>query len=263
MPARRGPFVLSSLPALAVLLIASAGRAEEPARPFGERGQVALDNIVALSAGGSRFGYPLVLPGSAGASSFAIGYSGILGYSHDTTSHSPGQPGGSSSITNTLWIAPSLDVFVGAHFSVGATIAASYAYGEQSQTSFDGKTVLREGSGYGFAIAPRVGYVIPLGPSFALWPRITIGYTGGHTEYGSATPGGQFFSSNGSLRGIAELGLVARVHPSIYLRAAPELVIGVSESTRTSSVGNRVEDRDSDFAVRLGATAGLGILLGG
>ncbi|UQA56373.1 hypothetical protein [Polyangium aurulentum] len=262
MFARRGLSVLSSLPALAALLVATAGRAEESAKPFGERGQVAFDDIVALTAGGSRFGYPLTLPGSAGSSSFSIGYSGMLGYEHDTTSYSPGQPGGSASVTDTMFLAPSLDVFVGGGFSVGATIAASYAFGKLSQTSFDGETRIMEGSGYGFAIAPRVGYVIPIGPSFALWPRITIGYSGGYTAYDSDTPGAAFTSANGSVRGIAELGLVARVHRMVYLRAAPELVIGVSDASRTGS-GTLQTNESHDFAVRLGARAGLGILLGG
>lgn len=262
MPAPRRLFVLSFLPALAALLVTSAARAEEPAKPFGGRGQVAFDDIVALSVGGSRFGYPLVLPVGMGSGSLGVGYSGILGYSSSTTFRNPGQPGGNKGTTDTMWISPSLDVFVRGHFSVGATLAASYGTGEGEQLDFNGQVQRSKGSGYGFAIAPRVGYVIPLGTSFALWPRLTLGYSGGYTNFESTAPGRSVDWSNQNFRGIAELGLVARLHRYVYLRAAPELVI--SATRRAGSGFNPISgEAQNEFSVRLGATAGVGILLGG
>ncbi|MDI1431482.1 hypothetical protein [Polyangium sorediatum] len=261
MPGHHVLFVLSFLPALAALLAPSTTRAEEPTRPFGSRGQVALDDIVSLSAGGSPLGYPLVLPLGSGSGSFGLGYSGIAGYTRSTTSRTPGQPGGNESTTDMVWLAPSLDVFVGSHFSIGGTVAASYARGSQEVVKFDGRTLRSEGSGFGFAIAPRVGYVVPLGASFALWPRLTLAYGGGDTEYEGETPDAAFLSSNRSIRGIAELGLVARIHRYVYLRAAPSLVVAASRSGGTTSAAILSTD-DQSFTVRLGATAGLGILLG-
>jgi hypothetical protein len=263
MPAPRSLFVVSLFPALAAVLVTSVGRAEEPARSFGERGQVAFDDIVALSAGGTRLGYPLVIPLSGGmGGSAAFGYSGILGYSHAETSRFPGQPGGYAGATDTAWFAPSVDVFVGRHFSLGGTIAASYARFAHEVVRFDGQVERSEGSGYGFAVAPRVGYVIPVGASFAFWPRLTIGYNGGATGSESNLPGGSARSENRSFLGVAELGLVARIHRRVYLRAAPELVLRVSRASGTIpwTSGGHAEDRG--FAVRLGASAGLGVLLG-
>ncbi|MDI1482696.1 hypothetical protein [Polyangium sp. y55x31] len=261
MPGHRVLFVLSFLPALAALLAPSTTRAEESTKPFGSRGQVALDDIVSLSAGGSPLGYPLVLPLGGGMGSIGLGYGGIAGYSRSTTSRTPGQPGGYESTTDVVWFAPSLDVFVGSHFSIGGTVAASYARGAQEVVTFDRGTQRSEGSGFGFAIAPRVGYVVPLGASFALWPRLTLAYGGGDTGFVGETPNAAFRSSNRSIRGIAELGLVARIHRYVYLRAAPTLVVAATRSSVPGAAA-MVMTNDQNFTVRLGATAGLGILLG-
>lgn len=262
MPALRGLSVLSWLPALAALLVAATGRAEAPAKPFGEGGQVAFDDLVAFDLGGGRFGRALVLPAMGGSGISAVGYSGILGYSRDSSTRDLGKPTAYAGTSDTVWFAPSLDVFVGRHFSVGGTIAASHARGSQMRGTVAGPSQNMEGSGYSFTLAPRVGYVIPLSTSLALWPRLTIGYVFGHTRYESNMEEGEFDWSSRSFRGIAELGLVARVHPNVYLRAAPELLIGTYTASGHSVFGSSFTE-GRDFFLRLGATAGIGILLGG
>jgi len=249
--------------ALALALVAPAARAEESPRAFGERKQVALDDIIALGTGGSRFASPPIVPSGMVGGGAPIGYGGMIGYSHDEASRAVGQPGGYQSMADSAWLAPSVDVFVGGHVSIGGTISGSYADSISESFTFDRRVERRMGGGVGFGIGPRVGYVIPLGSSFALWPRLAIGYIGGLYEYELNPQGGAVGWYNSSWRGVADLGLVARVHRNVYLRAAPELVFTMSRfATRNDGSFNAVDDGRS-LAFRVGATAGIGILLGG
>jgi hypothetical protein len=254
MPARRNPLSLCILPALAALLAAPAARAEEPPALFGARGQVALDDIVGLSGGGSRYGYPLTLPLALGTVSY--GFSGVLGYSRNATGPSPTNLDGSQGTASTVWMAPSFDVFVRDRLSIGGAVSASYGWGERTTIVSPLQTQHMEGRGYAYAIVPRIGYAIPFGPSFALWPRLGLGLTGGSTNYASNMAGGDFRSESHTFIADIELGLVARVHRYIYVRASPDLMLRLGRSQSTVSSGQE------NTIVSVGATAGLGILLG-
>lgn len=249
MPARRSLLSLCFLPAFAALFFARAALAEEPQAPFGGRGQVALDNLVGLSSRSSAT-YPIPLP--TGLGSISYGYDGILGYRHETLRSTPNQPGGYASSVDMAWFAPSVDVFVRERLSIGGTIAVSLAHGKSTSNGNLGTPFPVESNGFGFTVMPRIGYAIPLGSTFAVWPRLGIGYSGGLTATTSSNtaPWGERWM------GDAELGLVTRLHRYVYLNVAPRLSVTVN---RISAVpGSRWENT----TIQLGGTAGFGILLG-
>jgi hypothetical protein len=262
MPAHRALFVLSFLPTLAAaLLFASSSFADERQRPFGERGQIALGDIVTLRNGSSSFAYSAAVPFGPGLTTMAVAYDGVLGYVHYDYANAAGSPGGYRSELHSVWLAPSLDAFVGRNVSLGGTVAASYSRGTTQDTAkFNGQFAHSEGTGFGFAVAPRVGYVIPLGESFALWPRLTLGMVRTAARYDSVTAG-SYGSGTLQLRGVAELGLIARIHRNVYLRAAPELAVGYTRYLQYPFGSNNGDNRT--FITSVGASAGIGILFGG
>lgn len=124
-------------------------------------------------------------PTGALGSSTALGGIGFLGpFSISTLSSEMDLSGNHSTYKSTVFaLTPSADVFVTERFSVGAQLGAGII--SSSTTQAQGATV--PGSppspdfssstrGYTVGIAPRVGYVVPLSSSVALWPRIGGGY---------------------------------------------------------------------------------------
>jgi len=68
--------------------------------------------------------------------------------------------------TTTLSVAPAADYFVARNLSVGGMVSLAYA------TSTSGGQVTTSQTTFG--IGPRVGYDIPFGDRFSLWPRIAF-----------------------------------------------------------------------------------------
>ena len=72
---------------------------------------------------------------------------------------------------------PSIDFFVARRLSLGLSVAFSYTIATETPGTSDVTT------------SPRVGYALPLGRHFALWPRLAMGF-----EFGTqgASPSGAF-----------------------------------------------------------------------
>jgi hypothetical protein len=253
MPARRHSLPHCILAALATLFAAPAAFAEEAQAPFGNRGQVALDKIFEVSSSGGSSAPPAIyLP--YGLGSIGYGYRGIAGYMHDSTNTNT--TGGQKSSADMVWLAPSVDVFVHDRVSIGGTLAVSLARGTSTIPGVLGQepqTVT--GTGFGFTVMPRVGYAIPLGSTFALWPRVGFGYGASSASYDDSLMDARPPWTDRWM-GEAELGLVARLHRHVYVNLAPRLALTVN---RTGSESGSRWDRTY---VELGAAAGFGILLG-
>jgi len=251
----RRPAALCPLLALATLLVSPAVRADELRSPFGTRGQVALDDIFTVGVGDTRIGSTLVptltrpLPRS---------YGGIIGYAYDDLSGLPDPAGPHQTKVDTVWFAPSVDVFVGDGLSVGGTIAAMYASGTQRREldGLQGKLVA--GRFGGVTVMPRVGYAIPLGESFALFPRLALGYSFGGEEIVAAHEWDGYGTTSSTCMAMLDVGLVARVHRNVYFRGAPQLSVDVQDVTGHCGIPSRSEDAHVTF----GATVGVGLLFG-
>jgi len=244
---RRRPFALHILAALAALFSASSAYADEPAKPFGERGSIAFDDIFRLGIGRSgvvRSIIPTHLRGEVPS------YGGVIGYSNGD---------GKDSQFDRMWFNPSFDVFVTGGLSIGANVAVmhenithrlGFGVGDDDGFIFVRRTKA-------FTVMPRVGYAIPISPSFALWPRLAIGYIGGYVDKVSHDGSGNREVLSKCMA-VVDVGLVARVHRNIYLRAAPELSIGIETPESRCSLPARSTQLTVDF----GGTVGIGLLFG-
>ena len=145
------------LSAMIVQCNESEARADEPPSPppqhhFGDRGDVVFPLL-----GGS------IDLGGTSAYVSAFGFSRYSGAS------------GAANITTTMVsFAPSADFFVARHFSLGGTVSANYS--RYTYPAEPAQNMLGSSSGtIHVGIAPRVGFVAPLGEHTALWPRLQIG----------------------------------------------------------------------------------------
>jgi hypothetical protein len=90
---------------------------------------------------------------------------------------STGLLGAASTTAGGTSMAPRLafDVFVASGFSVGGAMTYVHSAGTTESTS-DGDPSGEEDlpTVNGFVLAPRVGFAVPLNPTFALWPRAGI-----------------------------------------------------------------------------------------
>ena len=83
------------------------------------------------------------------------------------------------------------------------------------QVGFEGALVGKDDAEKGFLFGGRVGYVVPLGDSAALWPR--LGATFGNTTYQSATDE----LTVSSTRLTASLPVVFTPYPPVLVGVAP------------------------------------------
>jgi hypothetical protein len=254
MPSLRHWFVSYILPAIATLLAASAARADEPPNPFGEAGQVAFDDLVTVGIGGSRIGSTLV---PTLTREFPRNYGGLVGYAYDDLAEDPNMPSGHDTQLDTVWFAPSIDVFAARGLSIGGTLAAAYM-GGRAIIPRDGQAPeLISARGIGFTFLPRVGYAIPLGEHLALWPRLGLGYSIGTMATVSSVREKYAYTAS-TCMAVADVSLVARVHRNIYFRVAPQLSIDMQDITSRCGVPSYSEH----VTVEFGATAGVGLLFG-
>jgi opacity protein-like surface antigen len=194
--------------ALATLSAAPAARAQrELLTPTGGRGQLALDGLVGVRTN---------------LNGIAIG--GPIGFSYSTY-NVDSSPSGQTQTGQTrvgFWIAPQLDYFVVDRLSIGGRIEFQVTTRTDSTTTVVAGTKTTTDTGYpalvDFTLLPRVGYMIPIGSRFAIWPRAAIGFA---MRQNHVTP-----SSNGTFNALAlglDVGFVIRMNETFYLKIQPEM----------------------------------------
>lgn len=253
--------LFSLLAAFLVLFAAPAAFAETPTRPFGASGEVAIEDLVAVRSSGLGF---LGVLGPASSSFGPVAppaLYGIVGYENGEGEIQPGA--GVKVTASNLWVAPSLDVFVTNRVSLGLTAGIARGWGEQ-RLSTQEELPRERGRSYTLAIAPRLGYVFPLGAGFSLWPRLGVGFTGSRADTAQPTSGGaeRTTSTAGGIRwsGGVDLGIIFRPTRHLFFSATPEVsvVYGIAgqmiEGT-TVYVGQSTR-------MRFAGTLGMGVLLG-
>lgn len=215
--------------------------------PFGTQGQVVIPNLV-----GVRTGLPMYFSsgfgtGPAPLTESSLGWGGVVGYTQNSTTYTdPVTAELSVSKGESFWIAPSFDVFVKKNWSLGLAAAGVYATAYISQPNavdFSAETVSA-------AVAPRLGYVVPLGGGLSLWPRVTVGASYAETHYsgGYSWPG----SWTRAVFAGAQLGIVYQPHQRIVLQLTPEISGGRSWNVSQYST--------ESAWVRLGGEATAGVV---
>jgi len=118
-----------------------------------------------------------------------------------------------SSLTS-LGAHPSLDYFVLDHLSIGTSLGIT----RRTWTWFGYDTSQTE-----MSAAPRIGYEIPLGGAFSLWPTAGISYFRAVSE--GSYPGAQW-----SLMGSIRAPLIAHVAKHFFVGGGPSVGVSLNHS---------------------------------
>jgi hypothetical protein len=222
MPARPN-FVAVALAvtvALMSLLTPRTARAErELIVPFHEGGHIVLDQLSGMRINPAN----------------GFSYAGAAGIALRSTRSDSVVPGGpaSETSTTTLWLAPSADVFVTDHLSVGGLVEVAHTWGAVEGT---GRRLELPGA-TSMTFLPRVGFYVPFGDRLGLWPRAGVGWTS--TESASFTSTGGAVTRE-TLRAMVldvDLSLVYRFGETFFMKAGPEIGVTLNGRHTTESMG--------------------------
>jgi hypothetical protein len=180
--------------------------------PAGEKGTLAIDQISGMRA--SQIGQ------TAG-----ISYAGPIGFMHNQLSEHSLDANDNTSTTvnsNSIWLAPSLDLFIIDHLSVGLLAEIMYTWSSEDIPRNPNVTeTVTLPSTTSITLLPRIGYLIALGDRFALWPRLGIGWAHRETVIGNADNAVRD-SFNAPVFDL-DVSVLYRVNETFFLRGAPEV----------------------------------------
>lgn len=189
--------------AIGILLVATPASAQLV--EAGHRGSLVFDDLSGFRAsalGGVSYAGPI------GVSVTNLNEATIGGVNGDSDTYH---------FTN-FWFAPSLDVFVINHLSVGGLIEVGYTTSSVdrynvrlgiTQTTTNPNTT-------DLTFLPRVGWLFNLGNRWGIWPRLGLGW-GEHQVQNGDTP--QFFLID------MDCGFLFRPTSDWFIRAAPEFTV--------------------------------------
>ena len=212
----------------------------KPANGFGESGSVVLDNLLGLGLGVG----PGIVVGPPGLGSSSVSMTGWVAYSELEYEAS----GGATSVrVSTLAFAPSFDVFVARHLSIGSQVTLSHS-------SFRSDL---ESSALGGGLRPRIGWVVPLTEGLVLWPRAFGSVSVVHLESvpstnGSPAPSDKRTSLTWGLG--AEALLVAPLGRVVALTFGPTLAYGKTDAMTGSPAPTQT-------SISLGVHGGISLTL--
>lgn len=197
--------VLALLVFAGVALASTSARADrELIVPFHEGGHLVLDQLSGMRV----------------STAAGFSYAGPAGVAFRTDKADAFTPGatGSDVRTTTFWIAPSADVFVTDHLSIGGLVEIAHTSGSaksgDQSVDLPGQTAM--------TFLPRVGFFVPIGDRFGFWPRAGIGWT--------SVDSLAFVSGGAPVRDTfraavldLDLSLVYRFNETFFLRMGPEV----------------------------------------
>jgi hypothetical protein len=164
---RMAPFWVLSFLAFTVSSTAFAEGGPSDASVMGKPGTIVLDKVLGISISGS---------GALGG----VYQAGMVSFSHQKLTF------GSTEIkTTSFGVAPSFDVFVTKHLTLGGTFSFGYQWQSSNFDPQVGGTIPT--SGYDISVSPRVGYWFSISDSVALWPRLgaTLGGSRRRSDVGA------------------------------------------------------------------------------
>ncbi len=177
--------------------------------PFQEGGRLVLDQLSGMRVNAAN----------------GVSYAGPLGVAFHASKAEGLTPGAAAdqTKTTTLWLAPSADVFVTEHLSLGGTIEVSHTFGS---TSVNGQDVSLPGT-TSMTFVPRVGFYVPIGDRFGVWPRLGLGYARTQSAAFAAQGGTPVRETFQSMLLEADLALVYRFDETFFLRAGPAVSLTI------------------------------------
>jgi hypothetical protein len=203
----RPRFVLAALFAAIILILWSRpARAErELIVPFHESGHLVLDQLSGMRINPAN----------------GFSYAGPVGIAFRSTkadSIVPGAPGSETS-TTSIWLAPSADIFVTDHLSVGGLIEVGHTWGA---IEGGGRRVELPGT-MSLTFMPRVGFYVPLGDRIGIWPRAGFGWSSIESVSFLSTGSAPTRETFRAMLLDVDLSLVYRFGETFFMRAGPEV----------------------------------------
>lgn len=196
------------------LLIASSAAAQEATRPAEEGTRTTLPAVAAASPSG-RFGTK---------GQIAISSDAGLSISHSSVS-------GQSGSTTELILRPAVDYFVGQNLSIGGFLGLDYTTTSGSSTT-------------SFSIGPRIGYNLPLGDRWSIWPKAGLSFASTAVKIDSTTVNGVVMPSSSTSNTAIALNLFVPVmfHPAehFFLGFGPALDTDLSGDNKTTIIAGRL-----------------------
>jgi hypothetical protein len=238
--------LLAPASALALVLAASPASAQPaPTTDAGQRGSLVFDDISGFRA--STLG--------------GIGYAGPIGVSFQSLNEAVvgGANGDSTTYHYTnFWFAPSVDVFVIDHLSVGGLVELAVTSASVDQNTAANNTTVSTSlpTTLDVTVLPRVGWLFDVNRRFAIWPRVGLGWA---ERQNSATNINNTNATDTFSAFIfeADCGFLYRVTPDWFLRAAPDLTIGPG----SHSLGNgNTQTSANATLVSFAVTGGFGFM---
>lgn len=187
--------------------------------PFHEGGHLVLDQLSGLRINRNN----------------GFSYAGPLGIAFRSEKSDSLTPGGPASETSTtsLWLAPSADVFVTDHLSLGGLIEIGHTWGA---IEGGGQRVELPGT-TSMTFLPRVGFYVPLMDRIGLWPRVGVGYSSVESVSFLSTGSVPVRETFRAMMLDVDLSLVYRFGETFFMRAGPEIALTLGGQREVESNG--------------------------
>ena len=213
------PRSLRPVGALAALVVTLSVFIASPASAqmveAGGRGSIVFDNFSGFRA--STVG--------------GVGYTGPIGVSVQSLDEAVigGADGDTATYHYTnFWFAPSIDVFVINHLSIGGLIEVAVTSSSVDQyTARLGTTVTTSlPTTTDVTLLPRIGWLFDVTRRVGIWPRIGLGWAERQVAQGNGALGGTTTDNLSAFIFDVDCAFVYRVTADWFIRAAPELTVG-------------------------------------
>lgn len=187
--------------------------------PFHEGGHLVLDQLSGLR----------VTPTNG------FGYAGPVGIGFRSEKSDAIVPGGPTSETSTtsLWLAPSADVFVTDHLSVGGLVEVAHTWGAVEGS---GRRLELPGA-TSLTFLPRVGFYVPFSDRIGIWPRAGVGWSSVESVSFLSTGSVPVRETFRAMLLDVDLSLVYRFGETFFMRAGPEVGVTLGGRRTTESGG--------------------------
>jgi len=237
--------ILAGAVAVGALAIVSPAGAQEALNQFGAQGQLAID-----AQGGAEL-YADPYPAGSGALT-TVGLTPFIGWSFRTEAAPNINNGPHDDVkTHSFYLNPGADYFVIDHLSIGGEVLIASTGSSVTHHAPNTADRTDDGQdGFHFGLMPRVGYDIPIGNMFSLWPRASIGFQ--HSSYSGA---GQPDASGTIWLFAIDVPFMFHFAEHFFAGVGPGVTVTLSSSV---SVGGVSQDGGSYTDIRL-----LSAIIGG
>jgi hypothetical protein len=234
--------ILTVVVALVLALCSRTAAAErELIVPFHEGGHLVLDQLSGMR----------VSPTSG------VSYAGPAGIAFRSTKSDALAPGGPASETSTtsLWLAPSADIFVTDHLSLGGLVEIGHTWGAieggGQRLELPGTTSM--------TLLPRVGFYVPFNDRIGLWPRVGVGWSSVESTSFVSTGSVPARETVRAMLLDLDLSLVYRFNETFFMRGGPEL--GVTLGGQRTEESNGVSAGAGASVLQVSGVFGFGVNL--